>query len=140
MRLPHDTTCMGFQETCHVLAFTGACKDHRTFPRGFHCRKQWNNKIFLAVESWRYRKTASFKSYPQSCWNGEDDITSSKTEKSNTREYRRSQTTNMQKALEASSASSSETYCGLKEVAKYAVNDARIVNARAREGFLLLAR
>jgi hypothetical protein len=46
----------------------------------------------------------------------------------------------MQKDLEASSASSSATYCGLKEAAKYAVNDARIVNARAREGFLLLAR
>ena len=132
----HDSICMGFQETYQFLGLTGACKDHHIFVKGPVCGWKCNNRV-LAIESWRYKKTMRYKSSPRACWNDEDGVTCSRGNKKAI-EYLGSPTTDSQKTLESSS--SSDCYAGLKGAAKYAFNDARIVNARAREGFLLLAR
>lgn len=130
---------MSTQDIYKLQPFTGLGKVFRFCPRDMDCGRHtfaWISLDAAHIEPWRCWHRSGAGDIPQACWKDFESTMTSRncsTTKGNIKDQSRS----LCKTLEQSSP---ECCSGLKEAARYACNDAKIVNARAREGFVLLAR
>lgn len=116
--------------------FTGLTRESHPCLRGLGSGSHLNAPVVIAGDSYLAdvcggRKQLCRRISPSACWKGEESLKCSREGSSVVTCW------NHQQTLEKPSP---QCCSGLKEAARHACNDARIVNACAREGFVLIAQ
>eukprot|EP00250_Pteridium_aquilinum_P001002 c11182_g1_i1 orf=546-1841(+) len=125
------------QQSHQFQVFTGLTKESHLCLRGLGSASHQHSQVLVVGNAARIETCGGCKKLchstsPRACWNDNEGSNSS-SDGSNRITYRTCQQQTLEKP-------SPQCCSGLKEAARFACNDARIVNARAREGFILIAR
>lgn len=145
MQLSYGLTCRPSvasalsQESYKLQTFSGLGKLCRLCLRGMDCNSHTFTWLLLHdsnMDMWRGSDISWAVGSSKACWKDMEDIVPFRNGSCESKQLK------VQERRQHDTLYKSSPACcrGLKEAARYARNDARIVNARAREGFVLLAR